>query len=49
MKNYKKDDVKFVNIGNAEFLVLWDQSSKGDKSMHKYEHLKLEESVVEKI
>lgn len=49
MKNYKKEDVKFVNVGNEEFMVLWDQSSKGEKSMYKYEHLKLNESVVGKI
>ena len=49
MKNYKKEDIKFLNIANNEFLALWDQSSKGDKNLFKYEHLKLNESVHSKI
>ena len=49
MKNYKKEDVKFINIENTEFLVLWDQSSKGDHSMFKYEHLRLKENFSDKV
>ena len=49
MKNYKKEDIKFLNIANNEFLALWDQSSKGDINLFKYEHLKLNESVHSKI
>ena len=49
MKNYKKEDIRFLNISNYEFLVLWDESSKGDKNLLKWEHLKINESVNDKI
>jgi len=49
MKNYKKEDVRFLNIANKEFLILWDQSSRGEKIMFKWEHLKLNESCHSKI
>jgi hypothetical protein len=49
MKNYKKEDVRFLNNSNCEFLVLWDESSKGDKNLFKWEHLKINESVNDKI